>query len=73
MEIKQLRSQRPRAWTAILAQEPEMADIVVTRVAREKMTPLLTRFILELADHSEPITLIGKETNKTRLYPFQVE
>lgn len=65
MEVKELRSQRPRAWTAILAQEPEMADIVVTRVAREKMTPYLTRFVLELADHSEPITLIGKETNKT--------
>lgn len=65
MEIKQLRSQRPRAWTAILAQEPEMAGVVVTHVTREKMTPTLTRFVLELAGHHEAITLIGKETNQT--------
>ena len=65
MEIKQLRSQRPRAWSAILAQEPEMAGVVVTQVTREKIKPGLIRFILELADHHEPITLIGKETNST--------
>lgn len=65
MEVKQLRSQRPRAWSAILAQEPEMAGVFVTQVTREKIKPGLTRFVLELADHHEPITLIGKETNQT--------
>ncbi len=71
MEIKQLRSQRPRAWSAILSQEPEMTGIVVTRVSREKLSPRLTRFILELADHNEPITLIGKETNETEALFYQ--
>ncbi|MCL4867487.1 MAG: hypothetical protein KJ063_00835 [Anaerolineae bacterium] len=71
MEIKQLRSQRPRAWSAILAQEPEMAGITVTRVTREKVSPRLTRFTLDLAGHQDPITLIGKETDATEARFYQ--
>ena len=63
MEVKQLRSQRPRAWSAILAQEPEMSGIVVTQVSRQRLNPHLTRFTLELANHTEPLSLFGKETN----------
>ncbi|MBK9055429.1 MAG: hypothetical protein IPL78_32355 [Chloroflexi bacterium] len=71
MEVKQLRSQRPRAWSAILAQEPEMSGIVVTQVSRQRLSPRLTRFTLELADHTEPISLIGKETNETEALFYQ--
>lgn len=71
MEVKQLRSQRPRAWSAILAQEPEMSGIVVTQVSRHRLNSRLTRFTLDLADHTEPISLIGKETNETEALFYQ--
>lgn len=71
VDVAQLLRRDPQAWTALLSQEPGLEDVVVTAVTSQPIirklspgddSPRVTRYVLVLADHSDAITLIGKET-----------
>lgn len=65
--MNQLKGLDPAAWTALLAQEVAAWPCRVVAVASQPMAgrPKLTRYFLTLSGHSDPITFIGKETNRT--------
>ena len=74
VNVTQLQHRDPSAWTMLLRHELDCDDVTVTAVAVEPLHSQinqqrrhLTRFILTLADHTDPITLIGKRTNQTEL------
>ena len=75
LDVGQLQRRNPAAWTDLLHQEPELADVVVTAVTAEplykaqteKLETRVVRYLITLKDHSDPITLIGKQTNQTEL------
>ncbi|MFL7839591.1 MAG: hypothetical protein ACK2T4_13030 [Candidatus Promineifilaceae bacterium] len=71
VDVTQLMRRDPKAWTALLSSQPGLEDVVVTAITSQAVqrklvlgdhTPRVTRYILVLADHSDSITLIGKET-----------
>ncbi len=71
----QLRRRDPAAWTALLHHETDLQDVVVTAVsAKPIVTPAshhhrqqVIRYTLALANHTDPITFIGKTTNATEV------
>ena len=72
VDVAQLLRRDPQAWTALLSSRPEMEDVVVTAVTGQPIlrklslgdsSPRVTRYILVLANHSDAISLIGKETS----------
>ncbi len=65
MRINELISRDPAAWTTILQQRAETQAVLVTHVSAAALSQSLIRFSLKLAEHSDPITLIGKRTNAT--------
>lgn len=71
VEVAQLLRRDPQAWTALLSSQPGLEDVVVTAVTSQPIlrklapgddSPRVTRYILVLANHSDSISLIGKET-----------
>jgi hypothetical protein len=71
VEVSQLIKRDPQAWTDLLSSQPGMEDLVVTAVTSQPIQGKLalgdqssrvTRYVLVLDNHSDPITLIGKET-----------
>lgn len=79
LDIIQLQRRDPAAWTALLSQHTGLEDIVVTAVDTAVYTdsPLrdsqqrTTRYRLALANHSDPITLLAKQTNWRELHFYQ--
>lgn len=78
VDIFQLRRRDPAAWTALLNGSPETDDVIVTAVTAEPLSSLsvippgrvasepahnIRRYILTLADTSDPISFIAKQTN----------
>lgn len=74
VDIAQLLRRDPQAWTALLSSQPGLEDVVVTAVTSQPIlrklspgddSPRVTRYVLVLANHSDSISLIGKETTAT--------
>ncbi|WP_420644964.1 hypothetical protein [Candidatus Leptofilum sp.] len=67
----QLQKRDPNAWTALLREQMEAKELVVTAVSakpirpRNKNSRRTTRYLLSLAGHSDPISLIGRHINPT--------
>lgn len=65
----QLQRRDPTAWTALLRGLLGTDDVVVTAVSAQPLQTIssqahrrrVTRYLLALADHSDPITFIGKQ------------
>jgi hypothetical protein len=70
--VEALQNLDPRAWTALLAQEPTLLGTSVLRVTADSLGDArnLIRYRLHLSGYREETTLIGKDTNATeaRLY-----
>jgi hypothetical protein len=73
VRINQLQNLDPDAWTLLLEQDPDIQGTKVTAVQCEKSgnNHRLTRYLLTLAGYSEPITLLGKETNELETQFYQ--
>lgn len=62
----QLQRRDLDAWTALLRDYMELEDLVVTAVSTQPIPPhtknsrRMTRYVLDLAGHSDPISLIGR-------------
>ncbi|MCP4428445.1 MAG: phosphotransferase, partial [Chloroflexi bacterium] len=75
LDVGQLQKRNPTAWTELLRREPELADVIVTAVSAQPIHSALTdqldtrvaRYFLTLDGCSDPISLIGKQTNRTEL------
>ena len=75
LDIAQLQKRDPVAWTDLLHLEPKLADVVVTAVAAQSLYKAQTddletrvvRYLLNLEGYSDPISLIGKQTNRSEL------
>lgn len=74
VDITQLLRRDPQAWTALLSSQSGMEDLVVTAVTGQPVlrklapgddSPRVTRYVIALANHSDSISLIGKETTAT--------
>ncbi len=71
VDVDQLLKRDPLAWTALLSSLEGLEDVVVKAVTSKPILrklaafddmPRVTRYVLALADHSDSITLIGKES-----------
>jgi hypothetical protein len=75
LDVTQLQRRNPVAWTDLLRLEPELADVVVTAVTAqplykatsESLETHVIRYLLQLDGHSDPISLIGKQTNRNEI------
>ena len=62
----QLQRRDPNAWTALLREQMGVDELVVTAVSAKPLDPhrktsrRMTRYILALAGHSDPVSLIGR-------------
>ncbi|VAW31842.1 hypothetical protein MNBD_CHLOROFLEXI01-1681, partial [hydrothermal vent metagenome] len=62
----QLQRRDPNAWTALLCEQTGRDDLVVTAVSAKPITPhhkngpRITRYLLLLAGHSDPISFLGR-------------
>ncbi len=72
VDVAQLLRRDPQAWTALLSSANGLEDVIVTAVIAQPIqrkrsildtSPRVTRYLISLAHHSDPISLIGKETN----------
>lgn len=65
VRVETLRKLDPVSWTTLFNQQPDSRNIVVTGINREPVNDdkVLTRYIVSLKDHTDPITLIGKKTH----------
>jgi hypothetical protein len=72
VNVVQLQNREPAAWTRLLREVVAADDVVVTAVSAQPLrkspkgpyAPSLIRYSLTLANHSDPITFIGKHTNR---------
>lgn len=72
VDIAQLLRRDPQAWTALLSGAEGLEDVVCTAVTAQPIqrkraitdqSPRVTRYLISIAHQSDPISLIGKETN----------
>ncbi|MDX1614991.1 MAG: hypothetical protein R3300_11830 [Candidatus Promineifilaceae bacterium] len=64
IRLSELRNLKPAAWTALLAQDASIPNIIVTDVSVEHLKgSSLSRYVLTLEGYHDPISLIGKSTN----------
>lgn len=71
-DVAQLRKRDPAAWTTLLSKALETDELKVTSVDVNALGPCpggrcrhhTFRYVLTLADQSDPVTLIGKRTNR---------
>ena len=72
----QLQRRDPTAWTALLRECLNAEDVVVTAVSAEPIhypsqRSKLTRYLLALDNHTDPIALIGKNTDANEIAFYQ--
>ncbi len=72
----QLQRRDPTAWTALLRECLDVEDVVVTAVSAEPIRypsrrSKLTRYLLALENHTDPVALIGKKTDATEISFYQ--
>ncbi len=63
-QLTQLQQCDPEAWTTILRRNVDHPWLRVTGVETEAMGVAGTRYLLTLADHSDPITLLGRTASQ---------
>lgn len=71
LDVAQLQKRDPLAWTALLRNQSAADDIIVTAVSTEPLRKPagngshrhVSRYLVALANHSDPITFIGKRTS----------
>lgn len=68
VETQKLQELNIEAWTYLLRRERDMLDVQVLDVAAEKLSANITRYLLTLAKHPEPIALIGKTTTAAEVH-----
>lgn len=59
LQVNELQTPLAGAWTALLAERLDEADVWVETVSAEYLSPTRTRFTLHLAEHAEPIAVLG--------------
>ncbi len=71
LDAVELRRRTPSAWTALLQSAPGMEDVVATAVSAKplhhsqtKAANHLVQYLISLANHSDPITLVAKYSNR---------
>ena len=72
LDIAELQRRTPATWTALLQNEPGLEDVVVTAVsakpirtrATNQQSNHLVRYVVSLANHSDPISFVAKFTNR---------
>lgn len=87
VDIFQLQRRDPAAWTALLSRLPETDDVIVTAVAAEPLHNFsfippgrviadpahnIRRYVLTLADTSDPISFIAKQTNAVEAMVYEL-
>lgn len=65
LHVADLKNRQPRAWSRLLAQDPDTRGPIVKAVEQEFVTTPESgiRYYIALAGHPEPITLFAKKTN----------
>jgi hypothetical protein len=73
VRVSDLQKLDPAAWTTLLREDPRNESISVKVVRAEKLShaPTLTRYLITLDGHPEPVSLIGKQTNSGEARFFQ--
>lgn len=79
LEMVQLQKHDPKAWTALLQRVGVQEDVVVTAVTTQVLPavrydgphPNIIRYLLTLANHTDPITCIGKHTIPLEAHFYQ--
>ncbi len=87
VDILQLRRRDPVAWTSLLARATDMGGVIVTAVTAEPLCAIslappgrvicdpasqIRRYILSIADCSDPVTFIAKGTNQTEALVYKL-
>ena len=72
----QLQKRDPTAWSALLREQLGLDDLVVTAVSSKPVrypssNGRVTRYVLALDNHSDPISFIGKRTTLTEINFYQ--
>ena len=72
VDVLQLQKRDPQAWTVLLSNQNGLEDVIVTAVVAQPLPGdvnnydnyprHLTRYLVSLANHSDPIPFIGKKT-----------
>ena len=65
MNVEQLKSGSVEAWTWLIRQQLNMTAEIVIGVQAESISSSQTRYLLTLSNYTEPISLIGNDTNHT--------
>ncbi len=74
VDVVQLQKRDPQAWTVLLSGQKELDDVIVTavvaqpirsRAATTNETRHVTRYLVSLANHSDPIPFISKKTTRS--------
>ena len=68
LQVNELQTPLATAWTALLAERLEAPDVRVEAISAEFLAPRCTRYTLTLADHAEPIAVLG-----CRVTPLEAE
>ena len=77
VDVAQLQNRDPKAWTSLLRKVLATDDIVVTAVTAQHLRTTapykhpVNRYELILANHTDPITFIGKHTNHAEIMFYQ--
>lgn len=73
VRVSDLQKLDPSSWTTLLQEDPRNEGVLVTAVRAEKLphAPELTRYLITLAGHPEPVSLIGKQTNSDEARFYQ--
>ena len=80
VDVIQLQKRDPAAWSALLSSHIGLEDVVVTAVTAQPLrynasastySRRVTRYLLSLDNHTDPITFIGKRTTPFEAYFYR--
>lgn len=76
MVATQLQRRDPAAWSALLREQLGVEELVVTAVSSKPVlfptgNGRVTRYLLALENHADPISFIGKRTTPTEIQFYQ--
>ncbi len=73
VDVVQLQKRDPQAWTVLLSNHKELQDVIVTAVVAQPLqrnndisneTRHITRYLVSLSNHSDPVPFISKKTSE---------
>lgn len=80
LDVVQLKRRDPAAWTVLLSSQPGLEDVVVTAVTAQPLrynaslssySRRVSRYLVSLANQSDPISFIGKQTDNAEAYFYR--